>query len=489
MAEFNFDDSVDDLLSDDSDDSFFDDPKLPPKKTAFKQKTPEKKSVADVFGLSENKGSNELVKNVAESTPINENQKSESDWLGLTDTTKPPAIQAARDFKKTKNVSFEDDDDILGTLGLNIKSEPKGNTEVAADRKSNTGIKINKNDLFNDILGTSATVIIESRKPELSKSVSQLPKTATSELQSSILSDPVLSMPSETRRPRLPRSNLVDPLGLFSKETKPAEEVTSTPKAMKIQDVDQMTESSRITERRTIAPGDTPLMETKVVFPPVGKDLHTNSAPSIPDLPDWLGGASVKQHKSEPDIHTISKTTSIRRSSLQQEENESNEPLANNVNNFSPQVAVPSNPNFDPLMTQQRISAAHLEYQNTSLAMQQQESQLLMSLQLKKYDDKLMDMQKQQQDILTKQEHQFNSLLERQFAKQQIMENNLRMQQERINNHIQLLISQPSVASYVKETEREQETERTSHSKYEDVLDGFKQRQREETFLLEESYK
>lgn len=491
MAEFNFNDSVDDLLSDDSDDSFFDDPKLPPKHTNLKEKTSEKKSVTDVFGLSENNETSKTVKNVIENIAINENQKSETDWLGLTDSTQGPTTPATLNFKKTtKNVSFEDDDDILLTLGLNKKNEPKSKADMPlTDQKSNTGFEssiTHKSDLFNDILGTSTNVTTESRKPELSKILGEtshqkqgdnpLSKPVISELQSSILSDPILPMSAEGRRPRLPRSNLVDPLGLFSKEVKTAEEDQST-KSMKTVEEDQMTESSKTTNRRT-----------KIMFSPAAKDMQTKSAPSIPDLPDWLGGASVKQHKSEPDIHTISRTTSSRRDSLQQETNEVTEPVAVAVDNSLTAVSISHNPILDPLLTQQIISAAHLEYQNTSLVMQQQESQLLMSLQLKKYEDKLIDMQKQQQDILSKQEHQFNSLLESQFAKQHIMENNLRLQQERINNHIQLLISQPSITKHVKEKE-EQEIENPTHSKCQDVIDSLKQRQHEEMFLLEESYK
>lgn len=480
MAEFSFNDSVEDLLSDDSDDSFFDDPKLPSKQTNFKGKTSEKKNVADVFGLSENTEVSKPIKNVAESIEINENQKSDGDWLGLIDSAKTPTSQPTQEFKKiTKNVSFEDDD-ILATLGLNKKSEVKSKADVNLE-----GSTTNKGDLFSDILGTSITVTTQ-RKLDLDKILGEtshekqadnlVPKPVSSELQS-ITSDLMLPMSAESRRPRIPRSNLVDPLGLFSKEIKPAGEDRSIKLAKNLEE-DQMTESSRTTDKAV-----------KVMFPSTAKDMQTKSAPSIPDLPDWLGGTSVKQHKSEPDIHTIARTTSSRKNSLQQETNEATEPVANTVDNLVTKVSIANNPLLDPLLTQQRISAAHLGYQNTSLAMHQQESQLLMSLQLKKYEEKLTEMQKQQQDILTKQEQQFNSLIESQFAKQQIMENNLRLQQERINNHIQLLISQPSIASHAKEREGEVETENESHEKYEDVINSLKQRQSEEMFLLEESYK
>lgn len=133
-----------------------------------------------------------------------------------------------------------------------------------------------------------------------------------------------------------------------------------------------------------------------------------------------------------------------------------------------------------------------MEYQNTAIALQQQESQLLMALQLKKYEENLSEMQMKQQEVLMKQEQQFNLLLERQFAKQQIMENNMRLQQERINNHIQMLLAQPPIAKHSNQEETDELKKTASEESiklYENIINSLKQRQHEEIFLMEESYK
>lgn len=147
---------------------------------------------------------------------------------------------------------------------------------------------------------------------------------------------------------------------------------------------------------------------------------------------------------------------------------------------------------LNAMLTQQKLAQSHLEYQNTATALQQQESQLLMALQLKKYEENLGDLQRKQHEVLVKQEQQFNTLLERQFAKQQILENNMRLQQERINNHIQMLVGQPAIPKHIDNDESEEIKKNLNEQTvqmYEKLVDTLKQRQNEEIFLLEDSYK
>lgn len=142
------------------------------------------------------------------------------------------------------------------------------------------------------------------------------------------------------------------------------------------------------------------------------------------------------------------------------------------------------------ILTQQKLIQSQVGLQNTAIALQQQESQLLVALQLKKYEENLAEMQLKQQELLKKQEEQFNLLLDRQFAKQQIMENNMKLQQERINNHIQMLIAQPGVYSKKQEVEELKKNADEENVKlYQSIIGSLKQRQHEEIFLLEESYK
>ena len=203
-----------------------------------------------------------------------------------------------------------------------------------------------------------------------------------------------------------------------------------------------------------------------------------------------MGGTPIKHSKSENVLNKHSEESKPAPEPVQVVRQESVQSLkpadTSNLENEESQVALNS------ILTQQKLAHSHMEYQNTAIAMQQQETQLLMALQLKKYEENLSEIQFKQQEVLMKQEQQFNILLERQFAKQQIMENNMRLQQERINNHIQMLIAQPPItknSSQEEVNELKKTASEESVKLYENIISSLKQRQHEEIFLLEESYK
>lgn len=193
-----------------------------------------------------------------------------------------------------------------------------------------------------------------------------------------------------------------------------------------------------------------------------------------------MGGTTISGSKSENILNT--KQASIAKEETKEAESDKN--ITETAGNQKDDISQ----NLTCLLTQQKLAHSHLEYQNTAIALQQQESQLLATLQLKKYEENLYEMQQKQQELLIKQERQFNTLLERQFAKQQIMENNMRLQQERINNHIQMLISQPHVP-LSENCEAQKTLEEENKNASANVIEVLKQRQHEEIFLLEESYK
>jgi Fas-binding factor 1 len=445
------DDPLADILSDGSNDSFFDEPK-PAAKRGSLTKTPEKKSITDLFNISDKP---------AESSQA---PKRSDDWLGLDSRdTKSPS----RSQKLTKKISFDDDDDILGNLGLTKK--PQSKTEAPTE-ESKVGKKM---DLLESILGPSKSED-SVKKPSFGDILKESKsKTAAVSTPSTAKPPPTPGVdlqfteaPREGRRGRRQSGGLLDPLGLFSNEP------MSTPK----QD-------------------DTVVPKEKVVLggsdeAPVSKPVYSKSTPNISDqgLPDWLGSsATIKQSKSEnllsrkeehpkPEVAPISEPVEMK----------TVEAISAPVETEESQTTLNS------ILTQQKLAHSHMEYQNTATALQQQESQLLMVLQLKKYEENLSEMQHKQQEVLMKQEQQFNTLLERQFAKQQIMENNMRLQQERINNHIQMLIAQPPITKHTSQEETEELKKSTSEENtklYDNLINALKQRQHEEIFLLEESYK
>lgn len=491
----DFEDPLADILSDGSNDSFFDVPKVTAKRGSI-TKTPEKKSMSDLFGLNDDK-KQEQSKTTVSSTG--------DDWLGLSTTKSPKKNvqqQQPLQIKTTKKISFEDDDDILNTLGLDKKNEPKPaekSTDVLTPAKLEPA---KKSALLESILGTSKkneekptqetrlkTEMI-TNKPE-TRSITEPVKVAISSTRTEqSYGFQSLDAPREGRR-RTP-SNIKDPLGLFTTDATSLVEQEKRP-----------TELSRSIQASPIkktpdwlskaGDSDGTSMRTEVIFPAKG-DLKTKSAPNLTNMPDWLSSTEpIKSHKSDTGLNNIEQP--IEKRTRQQHE----------VTHQLPQQTVTDdrgdNATLQSILTQQKLATSHMEYQNTSIALQQQESQILMTLQLKKYEENLMDMQRKQQDLLVKQERQFNSLLERQFAKQQILENNMRLQQERINNHIQMLITQPPVApisssSPIQQTEDVTKTDELKKLNanetvklYENLIESLKQHHHEELFLVEESYK
>lgn len=478
MANFDLDDPLGDLLSDGSNDSFFEEPKVTAKRSSL-TKTPEKKSVSELFGIEKSE------------TTTKASPDSKANWLGLDDPKKPlEKTQKHSSPKKIeKKISFEDDN-ILDNLGLDERNEMKkdvksdGNRE--ASRKSSLVDSIlkpsltsseDKNVSFDDILKGSKF----SRKAE--KTPQTVVKTpAKAEFQ------PLSTGGSqrEGRRPHSLQSGFTDILGIFSSE--PSKEIEkevrrSTPSSpMKRSDA----KSSDV--RPTSSTVDSETVRTEVLFPaPANREVKTKSSSSIPN---WLEGTSstVETQKSEL---TIPDQVESKNTMLQQNKD------IEHIENPPSADVIPKMDNYmlQSLITQQKLTTHDMEYQNSTMAMQQQNSQLIIALELKKYEESLALIQKRQQELLLKQEKQFNSLLERQFAKQQMMENNMRMQQERINNHMQMLLSQDSLhdvpigEDFSKAEEMKKTASEESLRLFEDLLTSVKQKSQEEKFLLEESYK
>ncbi|GJQ79018.1 hypothetical protein Trydic_g179 [Trypoxylus dichotomus] len=479
MANFDLDDPLGDLLSDGSNDSFFEEPKTTLAKRSSLTKTPEKKSVSDLFGIEK-----------SESKPSD----SKANWLGLGDEQKkaPEKSQIHSSPKKIeKKISFEDDN-ILDDLGLETKTETKKDVAPRKPSLVDSILKPTTVTTGGDDKGITFDDILKGSK--FTRKIDKNPTTpvkATRPLQEPQATTQVpLSLSTgqrEGRRQHPIQSGFTDILGIFSNEPakEPEKELRkSTP-----------TSPQRKVESKQIDPET---VRTEILFQaPASSDMKTKSSPNLTSLPNWLDGAStaVETNKSETTLpdQTESKSMVLQNkdSGISQNvsEVESSQAIKFNAN-------LPSTDNFllQSLINQQKFATQDMEYQNTTIAMQQQNSHLIMALQVKKYEENLTNMQRKQQELLSKQEKQFNSLLERQFAKQQIMENNMRLQQERINNHMQILLSQTSVGSMPLENdEKINELKRNTSDEniklFEDLLASFKQRSHEEKFLLEESYK
>lgn len=73
--------------------------------------------------------------------------------------------------------------------------------------------------------------------------------------------------------------------------------------------------------------------------------------------------------------------------------------------------------------------------------LQQHETQLMVAVQMKNQELALIDMQRKQHELLSQQEHNFNELMQKQVQRQAALEQNIQWQQERINSHIQRLMT------------------------------------------------
>ncbi|KAF5287870.1 hypothetical protein FQA39_LY15646 [Lamprigera yunnana] len=421
-------DSLGGTYSDDSNDSFFDEPKITTKKPNL-SKVPDKKSISNLFGFNDDKP-----------------KPKKDDWLGLDSTedvqTKP------NPGKGSKKITFEEDD-MLSSLVVENKAAPIA--EVASKDK---GVAAkSKSNLIESLFGlskpeeknTSFDDILKKAKP-VNKAESPV-KSAPVKAPSSVGFD-LGDSSREGRRSRhsSATSRNMDPFGLFSADSKPDTASTDVP----------------MSKSKPLGSGDAGSAEHESVI------QKSNVSRS---LPNWLDEPSAK-------------TNTLDKQEVQTEKNE-------RVRSGEDAV----NPALESLLTQQKLTASHLDYQNTSVALQQQESQLLIALQLKKYEENLAQMQRKQQDILIKQEQQFSHLLEKQFEKQQIMENNMHLQQQRINNNIQLLLSQPTIAGNLTSEQQEEivqlkkvNTDENTRL-YEEMISTLKERQHEEIFILNESYK
>lgn len=168
--------------------------------------------------------------------------------------------------------------------------------------------------------------------------------------------------------------------------------------------------------------------------------IDTKPTQKISQISDWLGISGTSQSKnSEPQL-----SVPVPNSSFEQPQGVSQElqssttvlssyPIQNLAETFKPNINEKA----------QILATTTKETENALSSMKQQELQLIIATQIKNQEVALMEMQKRQQEMLHKQETNFNELLQKQIHRQSSLELNIKRQQEQINSHIQVLMSQP----------------------------------------------
>ncbi|XP_018564560.1 intracellular protein transport protein USO1-like [Anoplophora glabripennis] len=234
--------------------------------------------------------------------------------------------------------------------------------------------------------------------------------------------------------------------------------------------------------------GDSHIKETNPVTSKVATDVQFKPVYTTEKgIPDWLGGSATTSVKSDSGF--TKKSEEYVKDKGDVTEGRSSAPEEQDKQNVTPNISEkPKEYDSSLSLKQQQIS---LDLQNTYSSLQQQETFLLISLQLKKYEENLESIKRQQREILEKQEKRYDSILDKYAVRQQMIENNIRMQQERLNNHVQLLISQPFNDGN-KEDSGEGETIKNPYlnkSDMENIMRSLREKHNEELFIMEESYK
>ncbi|XP_062135930.1 calponin homology domain-containing protein DDB_G0272472 [Drosophila sulfurigaster albostrigata] len=310
-------------------------------------------------------------------------------------TTKPNATSTPRIVKQKPSLSMDDADD--DDLGFDPKRPKSGGGArknllddllVAAEPKRN---------IFDDIVsGSDATKRPSTGKPSMSRQ-----STDTTTDTSNVLSQArpkTAGGPGRRSSASAQSTNLnADPLGLFGRE----KETNATVSGM-----------------------STPVSKKRGTADWLGLGVDSQSAveaeperPATPHTPQQVKESTqpMEQAKSTADVLRLADTDA---------EEVELRPMADNT---AQQILMLNN--------------MHMESSHSYNALQQQETQLVIAAQMKSQERALLEMQRKQES----QDRRFQTLLQQQLQRQLQMEEHIKAQQERINVHLQLLMTQPAM--------------------------------------------
>nr|XP_023014910.1 fas-binding factor 1-like [Leptinotarsa decemlineata] len=429
--DFDLDDALD------SDDSFFEDPKALTKRASL-TKTPEKKSLDSLFGLAD-KSSNDIV------------SKNESGFPS----------------KPKQTVKFEDS---VPETEKNPTISRKPKDDWLLDSTNSPGDKGKKTDFLEDILSIKPKAAKPERKVTSLEDILKESKVTAGPKTSTSLKD-IKTSEKETS----------GDFGLFSSGANRERRRGRRGSATGVEDTLGLG-----LFQDEFQSGDF-FSKDKKTGPKTEDFSSRNKTVSDTGIPDWLGVTN----KSETTFTERSEKKTSESTPIKQAPKPTTADSEKLIEKIPPKnIESTSSVAVEDFPSQLKPQHINMELQNTFASLQQQESLLLVSMQFKKYEEALKDIKNQQQEILGKQDKQFNALIDEYIMKQQVVENNIRLQQERINNQIQMLISTPLTARNEKINERKDEEEEDQEDSWmPEIINKMKQRHNEEMFVMEESYK
>ncbi|XP_052741892.1 titin homolog [Bicyclus anynana] len=405
---FNIEDPLAGILSDGSDDSFFDDDILGKKKPPKKKETPTAEKKNALFEIGE----------------------------PLTQTS--------------NNTKFEDKD-IVGDASLKRESSYKDIKNV--QRMSPTPFKrtISKDSI--NVSQRESKTKLGNEKIDSSKSPAKS-KPSVSIEKLSMLDDKKKDSVKPLERGKSSQSLLDDILGGPSIKPSASSHSTRPVAAAKKQDFDldtilgtepKQTVSTKIETQNTLkveATKDSKLKKGKAddwlgIFQEKDDIIEEEDD----DVPEWLGGGSKKKKPvTQPTTETkpTKQPHPEEKVNLQVDTPEAHKSTIDLDTDRVKKVDIPVNPKLD-------INQEDLTMEGASLYLQQQESQLMIALQLKAQDEKLASMQlrqkesqRVQREAALAQHEQIDAMLRRQADHRLQMQNIIAAHQERITQRIKV---------------------------------------------------
>lgn len=454
----DLDDPLGDLLSEGSNDSFFG--IEPAKKTApkveKKDEKPAGKKMEQLFGISEEK--TESIKSKTSELKLFSNNEIASPIKNMpkrpsTTTEAPKQLQISKNpLDEFKQVETKSNDSLSSDFGFDPKKPRK------------------KGNILDELLGINEG----STKSQLP--TKQPPTSMRATVSRQTTSDTTISENINSENPTAVRKTrrqsavvFSDPLGLFGPNDKEKE---------------QIKKAQTKTARKSIAGTE------------------------------WLFNDPTQQEKSSTPFTKLKSSPAIQITPNSEEKHE-DDPISSNVTSLESKNTLTNIP-LNPLKTQpQLMESLASETTNTLNNLKQQEFQLMVATQMKTQENVLIEMKNKQQELLKQQEHQFNELLKKQIGRQSELEEVIRNQQERINNHIQALMAshaqapfldnlminntmKPAVESHatnesnqIEKVELEADVKRLEMEKLrlEDLLSNISDNHEKEIVMIEKSYK
>lgn len=313
----------------------------------------------------------------------------------------------------------------MGVRALLAEEQEDEDDDLGFDPKKPKGGLSKTQNLFDDLLTP-----LETKRPQTAGPPSKPPaisrqSTDTTTDTSNILQTQPRPKTSQGRRSsNVSNVQNTDPLGLFAAKEK------ETP----------ATNSSVISTPKTKTKGTTAdwlglAVETKpepLVATPVNEEDIRPESPKPTKVP------SARKETAE-----ILRIPDVR----EEHYDDSGDEILNTERN-----AMPKEIHQAPQDTYVLDSTAHnimlmnnmnLDAKQSFTALKYHEQQLLMASQMKQQEKVLMEMQHKQDSLLQQQERQFQALLQQQMQRHRQLEQLIKQQQNRINTHLHLMMSQP----------------------------------------------